>query len=390
MEQMFKEKTTKKQPETVYSTVSVYRTASDDRVHIEKPKFPGESDHSRRHPGFYYGIFILNRIRQRGMVAVIKDVVNLCLGIIGFFSNRLISKPVYAQIEPTSRCNLRCRMCITNSPHHETHDLSLDTFKSILDKLPSIIFLNIQGNGEPLLNSALYEMIQYAYRRGIITFTCTNATLLNETSIKKLLTSGLCELGISLESTRKDVYEYIRRGADFDRVKRNIHQLVALRNKINPNMGIKFWVTLMNHTMDSFMELIEYAAQTGIDGLIVQQLQQKQNYSDNYSTQFSSSPQSTQVYTKKSFMNQFRTMAEKAGISLQFIEQCWWPWAGIFINSHGYVTPCCIIDDYRKYSCGNILEKNLHTIWNAPLQKELRASLRNKRKLSCCDTCSFQ
>jgi len=343
-----------------------------------------------RTSGLYYTAIFFKRIKRRGFLCLCKDIINVWLTAIGIFSDHLISRPVYAQIEPTSRCNLRCRMCIINTPGHETHDMRLSDFKHIISKLPRLLFLNIQGNGEPLLNKDLFSMIDYARQHGIATVTCTNATLLDEHTIKRLLLSGLFELGISIESADKDMYEYIRRGAKFEQVVSNIKKLLVFRDTINPELIIKFWITLINHTADEVERCIDFAARLGMDGIVFQQVQTKEDYTKNYSSHFSGSPQLKKNYTAKTFKSRYGRYARRQGISVRFIERCFWPWAGMYITAGGHVTPCCIISDYKSYSSGNLLLDDMDKVWNTPLYKTLRNTLRKKRKPACCNLCSFR
>src|SRR5512135_340975 len=86
-------------------------------------------------------------------------------------------------IEPTSRCNLSCHMCIRNSWDEPQGHMQEDTFQRLLDSLrrlehkPVVVF---GGFGEPLFHPRIMEMVaavrDVAQRVEII----TNGLLLTE------------------------------------------------------------------------------------------------------------------------------------------------------------------------------------------------------------------
>jgi MoaA/NifB/PqqE/SkfB family radical SAM enzyme len=66
--------------------------------------------------------------------------------------------------------------------------------------------LSLTG-GEPFLNPDLARIARYAKRKGLIVYTGTNGTLLDEKRLKALKDSGLDALWISYESTDDTVFE---------------------------------------------------------------------------------------------------------------------------------------------------------------------------------------
>ena len=64
-------------------------------------------------------------------------------------------------IEPTTRCNFKCEMCVNQSKGHRVfeEDLSLKIFKrllSVFEHAKAVVFTEI---GEPLLNKHLEHYI---------------------------------------------------------------------------------------------------------------------------------------------------------------------------------------------------------------------------------------
>src|SRR5215211_4993145 len=91
--------------------------------------------------------------------------------------------PRSLQVEVTSSCNLRCPMCLVAyrpGQGRSTGALSLDAFRSLLDELPDVDDITLQGLGEPLLNPDLVEMVKLAKDRGAVVGFNTNGTVLTE------------------------------------------------------------------------------------------------------------------------------------------------------------------------------------------------------------------
>src|SRR2546423_14508082 len=85
--------------------------------------------------------------------------------------------PRFAQIEPVGRCNLACKMCTVNERGDEVAELSLARFTDLLDQLPGLAELHLQGLGEPMLHAAFFDMVELATSRGIRVSANTNPTL---------------------------------------------------------------------------------------------------------------------------------------------------------------------------------------------------------------------
>src|SRR5256714_2956807 len=85
--------------------------------------------------------------------------------------------PRFAQIEPVGRCNLACKMCTVNERGDEVAELSLARFTALLDQLPGLAELHLQGLGEPMLHAAFFDMVELATSRGIRVSANTNPTL---------------------------------------------------------------------------------------------------------------------------------------------------------------------------------------------------------------------
>jgi MoaA/NifB/PqqE/SkfB family radical SAM enzyme len=113
--------------------------------------------------------------------------------------------PKEIQLEVTGACNLASRMCLIRyRPKLGKREgaMCFDTFKRIVDDLPELEKITLQGLGEPLLAQDLYRMIEYASGRDVRMGFNTNATLLTRDCARRLVIAGLAWLHVSLDGSR--------------------------------------------------------------------------------------------------------------------------------------------------------------------------------------------
>ena len=90
--------------------------------------------------------------------------------------------PPELQVEVTSACNLRCAMCLVSyrPPVNKVSGaMPPEMFAGLVDSLPDLRRLTLQGLGEPLLSPYLIDMVRRARRAGSSSGFNSNATLLS-------------------------------------------------------------------------------------------------------------------------------------------------------------------------------------------------------------------
>src|SRR4051794_32750191 len=107
--------------------------------------------------------------------------------------------------------------------------LSLDAVRQILDDLPSVRRLTLQGLGEPLLARDLDAIVADAVSRGIEVGFNTNGTLLTRARAEALIAAGVGWLHVSIDGAVADTYASIRRGGHLDTVVTNLRGLLVAR-----------------------------------------------------------------------------------------------------------------------------------------------------------------
>ena len=173
-------------------------------------------------------------------------------------------------VEPTSRCNLNCRICIRNSWDEVQGHMQPDTFQRLLESLarlehaPVVVF---GGFGEPLFHPRILEMVAavrpLAQRVEII----TNGLLLTEALTEEFIRLGLDVLWFSVDSPHADAG-----GTPSDLLPR-IARLHWLREQAAvrlPETGLVFVATRAN--LQELPELVRTSARYGISRYMVTNL----------------------------------------------------------------------------------------------------------------------
>jgi len=159
--------------------------------------------------------------------------------------------PKRIHIEPTNFCNQKCHFCPRNEMERPQGNMKLELFQKIADDCRGHdvrVWLHFMG--EPLLNPALFDMIEYGKRRGIreIGFS-TNAAFLNPKNLQRLLDSPLDRLEMSMDALDKDYFFHMRGVDEFETVRANMIEFLRIKkasNRKTPKTTIQFMRTPEN------------------------------------------------------------------------------------------------------------------------------------------------
>lgn len=158
--------------------------------------------------------------------------------------NENILIPKRVTIETVFGCNANCIMCVINhSTERKKGIMPWELFTFIIEDLVNyknkIEKLDLFGLGEPLLDPLIFQRIKYVKDKGFQNISIsTNADLLNKEKQKSLLETGIDTILFSIDGTKKQTHESIRRGVAFERVVENCKSIINLRD--NGNYRTKF------------------------------------------------------------------------------------------------------------------------------------------------------
>ena len=293
------------------------------------------------------------------------------------------------QIEPTNRCNFKCSYCRRTYWSRPNGDMSLEMFQLVLDKLPSVPRIHLQGVGEPLLNRDLPKMVRSARSSGARVGTNTNASLLTRDAAATLLDAGINRINLSLDTIDPLAFKRLRAGTTVESVINNITELADIRCKTSyPDTELALALVASPTMLDKLQDIIHLGANLGLDEVYMQNLNTSFLPSNNSDLQqlCSIDPEQYREATLTASIT-----AENLGIrflapDLDCTDRsycCQWPFRGCNITWDGFVSPCCLQPDPEILNFGNLFETDFEMIWNSSSFLDFRARVKADQEPIC-------
>jgi radical SAM protein with 4Fe4S-binding SPASM domain len=324
--------------------------------------------------------------------------------------------PRHVQLEVTGACNLRCRMCLVRyapAVSRKEGALSFEDYLAVVDALPQLERVTLQGLGEPLLSPHLEAMIEHALARGARVGFNSNGVLLDRERAERLVDAGLSWLHVSLDGATAATYEDVRHGTalvprpgQFDRVVANLRGLVELRRERGldrPRILLVF--VAMRRNVDELEQVVELGGDIGVDEVWVQNL--SHDFSDTGGPGAYAAmrdyvvEEGLLVGAEPPAFARARAAAGRRGVRLRLpaggdaapprdddAPGCTWPWDGSYVTHRGDVQPCCMVMGSDRATMGSLREAPFETIWAGQVYREFRERLMGDDPPDVCRGCS--
>ena len=271
------------------------------------------------------------------------------------------------QIEPTSRCNLDCEICMIHNLNMRPAFMSLGDFKKILDS-SGCRFVGVHGWGEPMLNEQLFEMIAYAESGGFLTNLTSNGTLL-EKNMDRVFSSGLREIAFGLYDRER-----------FMKVTPGIEELIREReNRASEFPKVYIDVTVYERNLQQIHDCVRLAGELGVDAVILHRIFNAQKV--NPDMRYISREEEKQLFAD------IRRLAGKLGLEIylphrhrlpcRIVNKC------VFVAVDGSVTPCCFLPETP---IGNALDQGVGAVLRSDAYT---AFIRNMKEHPVCSRCEW-
>ncbi len=127
------------------------------------------------------------------------------------FVERGLSAPVNLTWEVTLACNLRCRHCLSASGLRTPWELDTPEALRVVQQLHHAKIFQVNfGGGEPFLRPDFETILEACHERRLVTCISTNGTLIDRSRVKRLSTSGLVAIQVSLDGASAETCDAIR------------------------------------------------------------------------------------------------------------------------------------------------------------------------------------
>ena len=309
-------------------------------------------------------------------------------------------KVVFAQVEPTTRCNFTCGFC--SGRQMDQSDFDVADFERLLDTFPDLEHIELQGEGEPLLHKGFFEMARRARGRGIRLSMITNGSLLSEERVAAILDLGMEAINVSIESPDEQEFQRIR-GGTLRKVKAGIARLLAARRARGldrPRLGLS--ITVLKHTIDSLPQVADLYSELGMDGgATVQPLNRMESYRSVYGeeiyAQLLDAEDQRRLVALMRGDPKLQAMMAAGSESRHFYPEmsrrfqplhgCPWVKGGIYVDRHGGITSCCMVKDAGVHGLGKLGLTPLAVVLDK--RREIDAALTAGLPPAQCKGCAY-
>ena len=313
-------------------------------------------------------------------------------------------------IEPTSKCNLNCKMCFRHAWFDEPIcDLRLDEVRGILASMPSSVeTVFFSGMGEPLFHPDICEMIRAAADTGAEVELLTNGTLLTDSMIHRIIDARLSRLWISIDDLEAEPGSEEAGHGHTGSVLQNIRTLNQIRQNQRSSLSLGITFVAMKSNVHQLARLPYFIAKYLVDEVNVSNISPADESSKDemlYSIlvdMYSGPGIGSQLPTVRlpffdmnipEVANGIQSLMTKQNFHLCVNDQpvlrkagyCKFVQEGMtFVRSDGGVAPCMALlhngyawlNNIRRKithcTFGNIREQSLADIWNSTEYKAFR------------------
>ena len=305
---------------------------------------------------------------------------------------QFVPYPKYIEIEISTKCNNRCVTCERTYMKEPMVDLSFNDFVKLTDQF-DLKWVNLTGEGDAFLNKDYLKMIKHLKARGTSVFLVDSFSLINKEVARVLVESGVDGIYISMDGAKKETYESIKVGCDYDRVINNIKNLLDIKRELKspiPEICFRFVVNKTNVS-----EMADFVK-------VITKMGNKKDWGDGSKIHFAGLldyPEIHHLYLPQidqKYINDVIQVAKSNPESLPVVfahtQEYYNPsmnrclaWAEPYfaLVPEPMMLPCCAVmmsNDRKKllnYSFGNYNKTPIKEIWNSPYYKWFRKTVTN-------------
>jgi len=320
------------------------------------------------------------------------------------FLGRRKKRPFLAwQIELTTRCPLRCKMCIrAESDDWQFQDMSFEDFKKLLPYLEDVEAVVLEGWGESLLYKNISECIRLIKKEGSKVGFVTSGKGLTENRVSELIEAGLDFVGFSIAGTTPETHDAIRINSHLPEVLdaiRVFNEEKLHQGLVRPKMHLVF--LMVKDNISQVPSVPSFARQTGIEEVVLTNIchcinvwQEKNRVFvwESGENEYEKIVKQTEANARKLDIRLKRPSL--SAIDIPVCEEN--PLRNLYISAEGEVSPCVYLypplpSPFKRIFCGkehwveklsfgNIFREPFSAIWNGGNYEEFRNRFMEREK----------
>ena len=293
-------------------------------------------------------------------------------------------------IEVATACNFHCGFCYGR--HLDQGILKWDQFLAILDGLPGLRAVEFTGEGEPLVNKRIVDMLGECKRRGLWVHLTTNGSLLHPELAERIVHLGVDSFAISLESLKPERFVRLRPGGNLHAVLNALRTMHRMRRDRGSALQLRLWVTLLKETLDELDDIAALAQELEIDFVEFQSLNPMPAYTRFYDAHLRSNMLTVgelqAALGAKALSPAIREPLESL-VRVYGGRRCDIFMSAAMIYWQGETTPCRLLKVPQHPSVGNMIDGQYSEIWQNQSFKRFRFALQHGIVLRSCQDCPF-
>jgi MoaA/NifB/PqqE/SkfB family radical SAM enzyme len=317
------------------------------------------------------------------------------------FSGRKSRRFSAWQIELTTRCPLRCKMCIREgAAQWHTADMAIDDFAKLVPYLKDVETAVLEGWGEPLVYRDLTKVVRMVKEAQCRAGFVTSGWGLDGDRVAELIHAGLDFIGFSLSGTTPETHNVIRANSNLNSVLQaiQIFQELKARDKLtNPKLHIVF--LMIKDNLEEVPLVVDLAKGVGIDHIVLVNLIQVTNAWQEQQRLFTCDGGDQPAPLREAAM---KARALKIRLRMAFLSPAEVgvcaedPLRNLYISVDGNISPCVYLyppvpsllktwycgneQPASRLSFGNIFEEPLESIWSREPYMAFRNSFAQRQK----------
>ncbi len=316
-----------------------------------------------------------------------------------FLSETVKAYPMNYYIAVSVVCDIRCPFCprqfYKDVVRQNSGLMDYEKFLNFAPYLKYADYAGFFGLGEPFLNKKFFNFISEAKKYGAYAATSTHGLSLTTEVCEKIIDVSLDEIAVSFDSPKKNTFEFLRKGADFAVVKRNVKYLTSLKKQKNSDKpAIHIAAAVSKYNIKHISDMISFAKDIGGSRIVFTNLIIVDEKNESLSVA------GTPEFKDK--IEKAKKQGEKIGIEVLHFPQnpfpykkqertfsgkerfgCYEAWRTFAVERNGMVRPCC----YLEADFGNAFEQSIDEIMNNESFRKLRRSFIDKNLNPTCRSC---